>query len=168
LKDVAGFAIEGTAIAASLVAGGVGMYKLFKALKPVGKVIAQSAISGIGGFLRRSSQKGLQVVSDVKKPLLDYNLQFFARDAANKIKPNSNADGAHSVFKTDPDTGKVTNYRTYEENPLNPSGFDEIKGYDGIGNPHTNKITGEDLMPHIHDKIVPGGVRTPKIWEIPR
>lgn len=35
-------------------------------------------------------------------------------------------------------TGKVTNYKTYEANSQNPSGFQEVKGYDGIGTAHTN------------------------------
>ena len=52
-------------------------------------------------------------------------------------------------------------------NPQNPSGFQEVKGYDGIGTPHTNKTTGEKLMPHVHDKSVPGGVRAPETWEVP-
>lgn len=40
-------------------------------------------------------------------------------------------------------------------------------GYDGIGSPHTNKVTGEDLMPHAHDPSVPRGVRVPYPDEIP-
>lgn len=87
---------------------------------------------------------------------------------ANKIKPNPEAGGSHSVFKKDPVTGQTTNYKTYEPNSKNPSGFDEVLGYDGIGKAHVNKTNGEKLMPHIHDKTAPGGVRTPEQWEIPK
>ncbi len=37
----------------------------------------------------------------------------------------------------------------------------------GIGSPHTNPVTLEDLMPHVHDKTVPGKVRAPYPGEIP-
>lgn len=87
--------------------------------------------------------------------------------AANKLKPDLNAQGAHSTFKRSPNTGEITNYKTWQPNTKNPSGFDLIKGYDGIGKPHTNSVTKQDLMPHIHDKTVPSGVRVPDLWEIP-
>lgn len=70
----------------------------------------------------------------------------------NNIKPDLDAQGSHSVFKRDPNTGEITNYKTYEPNPKNPSGFDEVIGYDGVGKSHANPVTGEDLMPHVHDK----------------
>ena len=85
----------------------------------------------------------------------------------NNLKPNPNAQGAHSTFKRDPKTGKITNYKTWKPNPRNPKGFDEVKGYDGVGEPHFNKFTKRDYMPHIHDKTTPGGVREPQPWEIP-
>ena len=86
----------------------------------------------------------------------------------NKIHPNSNATGDHVVYKVDPKTGEVTNYKVYKENTQNPSGFDEIIGYDGIGAPHTNPVTLEDLLPHVHDDTVPGKVRSPYDNEIPK
>lgn len=87
--------------------------------------------------------------------------------ARNNIGPNKNASGRHVVYKADPQTGKVTNYKVYDVNPQNPSGFDEILGYDGVGKPHTNKVTNEDLLPHMHDPKAPGGVRPPNLDEIP-
>ena len=86
----------------------------------------------------------------------------------NNIKPDTNAQGSHSVYKRDPNTGKITNYKTYEPNPKNPSGFDEIIGYDGVVKSHVNKATGESLMPHVHDKTVPGGVSEPYTYKIPK
>ena len=59
---------------------------------------------------------------------------------------------------------KRENY-LYARNPL---GFDNVKGYDDIGAPHRNKITGESLMLHIHDKTAPGSVRIPDLWKIPK
>ena len=35
-----------------------------------------------------------------------------------------------------------------------------------MGASHTNSVTGEDLMPHVHDKSVPGKVRSPRPEEI--
>ena len=87
--------------------------------------------------------------------------------AKNKIQPDKNAEGAHTVIKRDPKTGEITNYRTYEPNPQNPSGFDEVLGYDGVGHPHRNAATREPLMPHVHDRSAPGGVRVPRSDEIP-
>ncbi|RHH66525.1 MULTISPECIES: hypothetical protein [Vagococcus] len=75
------------------------------------------------------------------------------------------------MFKRDHVSGEITNYKTYETNPKNPSGYDEILGYDGVGKAHFNKITGEKLLPHVHEKSAPGGVRAPivtdEINEIP-
>ena len=56
--------------------------------------------------------------------------------AKNKIKPDITANSPHSVYKRDLDTGQITNYKTDELNPHNPSGFQEIKGYDGVGESH--------------------------------
>ena len=85
----------------------------------------------------------------------------------NKIRPHPNATGDHVVYKLDPETGKITNYKVYKVNSKNPTGFDEIVGYDGVGKAHTNKVTEEALMPHVHDKTVPGDLRKPNADEIP-
>lgn len=88
--------------------------------------------------------------------------------AANKLKPDPGAIGEHSVFKRDPITGKVTNYETYgQSDPRNPNPWERKIRYDGTGTPHTNPLTGERLLPHVHDKSVPGGVREPFPEEIP-
>ena len=85
----------------------------------------------------------------------------------NKIHPHPNAKCDHVVYKTDPTTGKITNYRVYKVNSKNPTGFDEIIGYDGVGRVHKNKVTNEELMPHIHDDKISGQLRKPNIDEIP-
>ena len=85
----------------------------------------------------------------------------------NKIRPHPNATGDHVVYKLDPETGKITNYKVYKVNSKNPTGFDEVVGYDGTGKAHTNKVTEEVLMPHVHDKTVSGGLRKPNTDETP-
>ena len=88
--------------------------------------------------------------------------------AKNKLKPNIDAKGDHTTFKRNPETGEVTNYEIWKANPQNPkTGSDSQKRYDGTGKPHFNKVTKETLIPHVHDKTAPGGVRGPIPWEIP-
>jgi RHS repeat-associated protein len=84
---------------------------------------------------------------------------------SNNLRPDANAEGDHSTFKTDPQ-GKVTNYAEWEENPRNPSGFDEVKRLDKTGGSHFDKATGQDVpTPHVHEG---GGVRPALPEEIPK
>ena len=88
--------------------------------------------------------------------------------AKNNLKPNPKAKGDHVSYKVDPDTGEIINYKVYRKNPQNPSGFDEVIGYDGVGSGHTNSVTGEKVpTPHVHDKNAPGKIRPPYSNEIP-
>jgi len=88
--------------------------------------------------------------------------------SANDLKPDPDATGPHTTFKRDPDTGKITNYETWKKSdPRNPNPFESEIRFDGKGQPHTNKVTMEDLMPHVHDKTVPGGVRVPYPRDLP-
>ncbi|AJA46865.1 tRNA nuclease WapA [Clostridium pasteurianum DSM 525 = ATCC 6013] len=106
-----------------------------------------------------SQQKGVQNKS---KPT-------GGKRSKNKLKPDSRAEGPHTTFKRSPDTGKVTNYETWKPNPKNPTtGFESEKRYDGIGEPHFNKVTKERMLPHVHDKTAPGDIRKPIPWEIPK
>lgn len=46
----------------------------------------------------------------------------------NKLKPAPNAQGDHTTFKRNPDTGEVTNYETWRTNTKNPTtGFSSEK-----------------------------------------
>lgn len=85
----------------------------------------------------------------------------------NKIHPHTGATEGHAVYKVDGETGTITNYKIYKSNPQNPSGFDEVIGYDAVGKAHYNKVTGELLLPHVHDPSSPGKVRKPFFDEIP-
>jgi hypothetical protein len=80
----------------------------------------------------------------------------------NNLKPDPNATGDHSTFVRNPATGKVTHYATYKQNPMNPSGFDELLRFDGIGRAHNGIPT-----PHMHAKSIPRGARPALPWEIP-
>ncbi len=64
---------------------------------------------------------------------------------SNKRKPDSEAEGAHSVYN---DRGNTT----YTKNDKNPSGFDEVKRTDTEGKAHTNKDGTKVETPHVHTK----------------
>jgi hypothetical protein len=88
--------------------------------------------------------------------------------AANKLRPNTAAEGAHSTFRTDVQ-GNITGHAEWRPNPRNPSGFDQAKRVDLTGDPHYNKATGERVStPHTHGKDIPGGVRPATPDEVPR
>lgn len=87
---------------------------------------------------------------------------------ANNLKSDPAAQGPHSTFKTDPQ-GRVTGHAEWQPNPRNPSGFDEVKRVDMMGDPHYNKVTGERVpTPHVHEMGTPGGVRPARPDEVPR
>ncbi len=91
--------------------------------------------------------------------------------AKNKLKPDPNAQGAHTTFKMDA-KGNVTGHAEWKPNPQNPSGFDQVKRVDtqhAHSRPHKNKVTKQEIpTPHTHDKTVPGGVRPATPDELPR
>jgi RHS repeat-associated protein len=71
----------------------------------------------------------------------------------NHLEPDKTANGDHSTFRTDPETGKTTNTATYKQNDKNPkTGFDEVKRVDVVGGSHKSKKTGQDIpTPHVHE-----------------
>jgi RHS repeat-associated protein len=80
------------------------------------------------------------------------------------------AIGAHSTFRTDPQSGRVTHYETRrpQSNPQNPNLWETVKRYDATGKAHFNKATQQYVpTPHVHDPTAPGGVRLPTPDEIP-
>ena len=90
---------------------------------------------------------------------------------ANKLKPDPDAQGAHTTLRRDPQTGQVTHYETWQPqpNPRNPNPWVSEKRFDRTGASHHNKSTGQDVpTPHVHDPTTPGGVRLPNPGEISR
>lgn len=74
-----------------------------------------------------------------------------------KLVPIPGTSAAHTSFKYGPN-GKISSYSTWTPNPLNPTGFDLQKRFDGSG--RHGSIQG----PHIHE---PGGVRPANACEFP-
>jgi len=105
-------------------------------------------------------------------PVLQYDFDNGILKKAVTPPPDENAKGAHTVIKRHKETGKITNYVTYEPNPNNPSGFQEIQRTDtGAVTPHEdyNKKTKENIpTPHIHGKDILGGVRPANDNELPK
>ena len=92
------------------------------------------------------------------------------KGARNRFVPDMNATGAHSIFRRDPTSGKVTHYETFQPqtNPLDPKTWQSLRGYDSVGKSHRNKILKQDIKtPHIHDPSYPGGIRYPEHQEFP-
>lgn len=78
--------------------------------------------------------------------------------------------GSHTTFRTDPKTGRVTHYETRvpQTNPQNPNSWQMEKRFDGTGRGHFNKATQQNVpTSHVHDPSVPGGVRSPRPYELP-
>jgi hypothetical protein len=91
----------------------------------------------------------------------------------NRMVPDANAVGTHTVFRRNSMTGKVAHYETYrfQTNSYNPSKWESVVRFDNSGKinqSHFNKILKKEIHePHIHDPLFPGGVRYPEAWEIP-
>src|SRR3984885_8749829 len=90
----------------------------------------------------------------------------------NHFQPDARAEGAHSVFRRDPVTGKVSHYETYrpQTNRYDPKPWESFLRFDGYGSdPHLNKVFKEWIKtPHVHDPHCPGGIRPAEPWEMPR
>ena len=91
--------------------------------------------------------------------------------AKNKLKPDDNASGDHTVFERD-NNGNIYKYETYEKTKTGHN--NPVKRFDGgkpdgsPGQPHTNKKTKVDVpTPHVQGKTVPDGARPAKPDEIP-
>ena len=92
---------------------------------------------------------------------------------SSRLQPHPDAQGAHTSFKVDPQTGKVTKYETYQPqtNPQNPNPWESVKRVDtqhGEPHSHFNKATQTDVpTPHVHEPTTPGKVRPAKPDELP-
>jgi hypothetical protein len=52
-----------------------------------------------------------------------------------KLAPDAEARGPHTSFRRDPKTGRVTNYETYDLNPVTGQFAPELR-FRGAGDPH--------------------------------
>ncbi len=94
------------------------------------------------------------------------------KGSRNRFKADTRAEGAHSVFRRDPITRKITNYETFrpQTNPYDPKPWESVLRFDNPIEPHYhfNKILKKRIYtPHIHDPYCPGGIRPAMPWEIP-
>lgn len=143
----------------------------------------QTIFSGDAGWLDRAgaaadlivgtdfNSKGNKAVSKSLGLADDANDVRKAGKAKNKLEPDGDATGDHTVFKRD-DNGDVYKYETYEKTRTghdNPTKrFDGGKPDGSPGAPHTNKQTKEKVpTPHVQGKKIPGGVRPARPDEIP-
>jgi hypothetical protein len=110
-----------------------------------------------------------QSVSSATKEAVSVTIKKGSR---NRFVPDVNAKGAHTAFRKDPLTSKISHYETFvpQTNPRNPNPWESLKRYDGPGgDKHWNKVLNRDIYsPHVHDPLAPGGVREPKLREIPK
>ena len=133
-----------------------------------GAVISKAVSSTAGRSLYNSkgdlSPGKAQKQVEAQKPLVKNNLSTpKGGRAVNNLKPELNASGDHSTFRTDA-TGRVTHYASWKPNPKNPTGFDVTYRFDGIGRAHNGVPT-----PHIHDFVANGGrAISPRLWQLPR
>jgi hypothetical protein len=109
----------------------------------------------------------------VKNAAAEETLEVVKKAGRKRLVPDANATGAHTVFRRDSLTGKVTHYETYrpQANLRNPNPWESIKRFDNSGKidqSHFNKVLKKEIYePHVHDPSFPGGIRAPQSWEIP-
>jgi len=120
-----------------------------------------SYIGGLGGLTKASDGFAFGKFGDLPK-----------KGRRNIMRPNPLAEGAHSVFKKDPNTGMVRYYETFKPNPKSrhDSDWASVMRYDNPVDRHShyNKVLKEKIFtPHVHDKTCPGKIRKPFPGEIP-
>ena len=172
-------AIDGGALAADVVMIGTGVVGIGKttyagAKNWFGPAKSESAILSRSSTLDVSKQ-----TLNAPSPLPAHNSSLLSSINAvqeipvtSKIRPDPNAVGAHSVFRRNPETQKITHYETYipQTNLRNPLSWQGLGRYDGPGDDsHWNKVFGKNIeAPHVHDPASPGGVRPALPHEIPK
>ena len=123
---------------------------------------------------RQAEKVASKLLNPVRNSAREGVGQIAGKGARNRFVADANATGAHSVFRRDPMTGKVTHYETYrpQTNPFNPNPWESVLRYDGVATNiegHFNKVLQKYILePHIHDPICPGGIRPVMPWEIPK
>lgn len=131
-------------------------------LKPSWNILSTQLVPSVGKPITA------EFIKDVGKG----GMGEVAKTASRKrFSPNPLAEGAHTVFRRDPLTGKVSHYETFrpQTNLRNPNPWESVKRFDGPGSEkHYNKVLDKDIYaPHVHDPACEGGIRPPYSWEMP-
>ncbi|MFI0436064.1 MAG: RHS repeat-associated core domain-containing protein [Parachlamydiaceae bacterium] len=133
------------------------------------RLAMNAASSSVPQIAKSAGHLGIQEVKCVTNEKLT---GIATKSGRNRFIPDSNANGAHTVFRKDPLTGKLSHYETYrpQTNLRNPNPWESVKRYDGPQHEHyhfNKAIKKRVYAPHIHDPYYPGGIRTPFEWELP-
>jgi RHS repeat-associated protein len=125
----------------------------------IGEAVTNAALGALNPV--RTVQNAAKVLSAVSKAAEAAK----AGRGGNRLKPVASAEGPHSTFKRGQD-GNISNTATYEPNPKNPSGFDEVKRVDLTGAPHRGPDGTKVPTPHVKE-AGQKGVRPARPDEIP-
>lgn len=94
------------------------------------------------------------------------------KGARHRFVADPIAEGAHTVFRSNPETNIITHYETFkpQSNIFNPNPWESVCRFDnGGGKEHFNKVLDVYIHePHVHDIKFPGGIRPAESWEIPK
>jgi Pretoxin HINT domain/Bacterial toxin 24 len=145
-------------------------------VKDVGWVAARGLAAGEQLETKSESWLGIDKVEKHTEVATVYNFEvqgfhtYFVSDLgllvhnACRLKPDPNAQGPHTVFKIDNETGKIRGYEEFvpQPNPRDPKPWKSVKRVDLAGDAHNGIPT-----PHVNGKDLPGGVRPALPGEIP-
>jgi len=117
---------------------------------------------------KAQSQSSFQAANNAVEKLYNNIKQNFDLKLEVKAAEDPRLDGRHSNFQVH--NGKVIRYETKipQSNPQNPNSWETQLRFDGTGRGHFNKTLQQYIQtPHVHDPLVPGGVRFPVPGELP-
>jgi LysM repeat protein len=123
---------------------------------PLGRDMAYSELMALAAQVAANGASGAAMVAATAS----------SGRARNNLRPIEGAEGAHSAIKRTPD-GQISNYAVYEPNPMNPTGFQEVKRVDVLGRPHVNPDGTIVATPHVSGVGIKG-VRPANPWEMPK
>ena len=127
---------------------------------------------GLGKGAELGASITIETGGKVYCPIEGSCVKEISKGGRQRFYPDPKAEGAHTVFRRDATTGKITHYETYkpQTNPRNPTRWESVMRYDGnaASGAHFNKVTKQDIFsPHMHDASCPGGIRSALLEEIP-
>jgi len=129
-----------------------------------------SGMAGMGSTMSAAEREALVAKAEAATAAKAKQPRSVGGSNRGKNPPHPDAQGPHTTFKRDPQTGEVVKYDTYERprDARNPNPWERTKSYQKNGDAHFNKSTQQYVpTPHVQGPDIPGGVRTPHTWEIP-